>query len=70
MHSWNLFSAWTSHKQTWTHKIHNDPDLGEVTTFPLIIFYVPGHNANTQMSFCLETPKNSHNWDSCDFGGP
>jgi hypothetical protein len=60
--------------QTWTHKTHHDLDLGEATTFPLIIYFVPGHGTSTQMSFCLETPKwkswNSHNWDSCDFGGP
>jgi hypothetical protein len=31
--------------------------LGEATTFPIIIFYVFGHEANTQMSFCLKTPK-------------
>jgi hypothetical protein len=30
------------------------PDLGEATTFPLIVFSMPGHEANTQMSFCLE----------------
>jgi hypothetical protein len=26
--------------------------LGETTTFPLIVFYVLGHGANIQMSFC------------------
>jgi hypothetical protein len=31
--------------------------LGEATTFPLIVFFVLGHKANTQMSFCPETPK-------------
>ncbi len=30
---------------------------GEAITFPLIIFFVLGHGANTQMSFCPEIPK-------------
>jgi hypothetical protein len=30
--------------------------MGEATTFPLIIFFVRGHGANSQMSFCLGTP--------------
>ncbi len=47
----------TSHKQTQTHKTHHNPDLGEATTFPPIVFSVPGHGANTQMSFCPRTPK-------------
>ncbi len=45
------------HMQTKIHKIHHDLDLGEATTFPFIIFFVPGHEANIQMSFCSETPK-------------
>jgi hypothetical protein len=57
MHRWNIFGARTSHKQTWTHKTHHGPNLGEATTFPYIVFYVLGHAANTQMSFCLGTPK-------------
>jgi hypothetical protein len=56
MHSWNLFGAWTSHGQTQIHKIHHDLDLGEATTFPLIVYYVFGHRTNTQMSFCPGTP--------------
>jgi hypothetical protein len=54
------FGARTSHKQTQTYKIHHGPDLGEATTFPLIVFFVPGHRASTQMSFCPRTPK----WES------
>jgi len=38
--------------QTWTHKIHHGLNLGEATTFPLIVYFVPGHKTNTQMSFC------------------
>jgi hypothetical protein len=35
------------------------PGLGEATTFPLIVYFVFGHEASTQMSFCwsLEIPK-------------
>ncbi len=33
------------------------PNLKEATTFPLIIFFVFGHGASTQMSFCPEIPK-------------
>jgi len=74
MHSWNTFGANMSHEQTWTHKIHHGPNLGEATTFPLIIYYVPLHESHIQMAFCFETPKwesrNSHSWDSRNFGGP
>jgi hypothetical protein len=56
MHNWNTFGARTNHKQTRTHKIYHSLDLGEATTFPLIVFYVLGHGAYTQMSFCLGTP--------------
>jgi hypothetical protein len=57
MHSWNIFGARTNHGQTWIHKTHHDPNLGEATTFPLIVFSMPGHGASTQMSFCLKNPK-------------
>jgi hypothetical protein len=74
MHNWSIFYAWMSHGQTWTHKTHHSPNLGEATTFPFIVFSVPGHEANTQMSFCLGTLKlesrNSQNWDSFNFRGP
>jgi hypothetical protein len=70
----SIFSAWTNHMHTQIHKIHHGLDLGEATTFLLIIFYVHGHMASTQMSFCLRIPKlesqNSRNWDSHNFGGP
>ncbi len=49
----------THHGQTQTYKTHHNPDLGEATTFPLIIYFVPGHRTNTQMSFCPETPSGS-----------
>jgi hypothetical protein len=47
------------------------PKLGEATTFPLIVLFVPDHGTSTQMSFCPGTPKlefrNSLNWDSRNF---
>ncbi len=55
--TWNTFGARTSHEQTWTHKTHHSPHLGEATTFPLILFFVHGHWTNTQMSFCPGNPK-------------
>ncbi len=55
MCSWNTFGAWTSHGHTWTSKIHHIPNLGEVTTFPLIIFSMISHKGYIQMSFCLGT---------------
>jgi hypothetical protein len=57
MHSLNTFGAQRNHGQTWTHKTHHDLELGEATTFPLIVFFVPSHGANTQMSFCPMIPK-------------
>jgi hypothetical protein len=74
MHNWSIFGARTNHEQTHIHNIHHGLDLGEVTTFPLIVFYVPGHGAYIQMSFYLKIPElesqNSLNWDSHNFGGP
>ncbi len=46
-----------SHEQTQIHKTHHDPNLGEAITFPLIVFFVLGDGANTQMSFCPDIPK-------------
>ncbi len=36
--SWNTFGAWMNHGQTRTHR---GLDLGETTTFPLIVFSMP-----------------------------
>jgi hypothetical protein len=57
VHSWNTFGARMSHEQTRIHKTHHGPDLGEATIFPFVVFFVPGHRANTQMLFCPRTPK-------------
>jgi hypothetical protein len=57
MRSWSTFGARTSHKQTQIHKTHHIPNLGETTTFPLIVFSMHGHGAYTRMSFCPQIPK-------------
>ncbi len=55
MCSYNTLSARTSHKHTRTHKTHHNLNLGEATTFPLIVFFVLGHmRACTQMLFCFK----------------
>jgi hypothetical protein len=63
--------AQTSHGQTQTH---HDSNLGEATTFPLIVYFVLGHGTSTQMAFCFGTleweSRNSQNWDSRNFRGP
>ncbi len=51
MHSWSTFGARTNHEQTQSHKTHHSLDLGEATTFPLIVYSMHGHGTNTQMSF-------------------
>jgi len=74
MCNWTTLNARTSHEQPQTHKTHHNLDLGKATTFPLIVFFMFGHKASTQMSFCLRTPKwesqNSQNWDFHNIGGP
>ncbi len=52
MHSWNIFGAQMNHMHTQTHKIHHGLDMGEATTFPLIVFYVIRYGGYIQMSFC------------------
>jgi hypothetical protein len=66
MHNLNTFGARTNHMQTWTHKTHHGPDLGEATTFPFIVYFVPLHEAHIQMAFCPGTPTYSQSWDSRD----
>jgi hypothetical protein len=73
MHSYSTFSARMNHGQTQTQKTHHNLDLEEATTFPLIVYFGPLHEAHIQMAFCPGTPKwesqNSQTWDSYDFGG-
>jgi hypothetical protein len=57
MHSLSTFGAKTSHGQTQTHKTHHDPDLGEATTFPFIVYFMHGHGTSTKMAFCPGTSK-------------
>jgi hypothetical protein len=74
MSSLSIFGARMSYWQTWMHKTHHGPDLGEAINFPFIVYYVPSHGTNIQMSFCPMTPKwesrNSQSWDFHNFGGP
>jgi hypothetical protein len=44
---WSTFGAQMNHGHTWTHKIHHGPNLGEATTFPLLVFSMHGHGACT-----------------------
>ncbi len=49
-----------SHEQTQTHKTHRDPDLGEATTFPLIVYFVTGHKGPpSKWHFVLGLPSGS-----------
>jgi hypothetical protein len=69
MHILSIFGARTNHRQTRTHKIHHNLDLGEATTFPLIVYSMPFCKAHIQMAFCLGTPKFSK-LDFREFGAP
>jgi hypothetical protein len=46
-----------NHRQIQIHKTHHGSDLGEATSFTLIIYYVLLHEAHIQMAFCPRTPK-------------
>jgi hypothetical protein len=41
----------------WTHLTHHDPDSGEATTFPLIVFSAALRRGYIQMALFLGTPK-------------
>jgi hypothetical protein len=45
--------------KTRTHNTHHGPDLGEATTFPLIVFFMLGHGANTKCHFVPGLPNES-----------
>jgi hypothetical protein len=68
---WNFKAKEEREKEIRTH--HN-PDLGEVITFPLRIFFVIRHGGYTQMAFFSGLPswesQNSQNWDFHHFGCP
>jgi hypothetical protein len=46
-------------RTTQTHKTHHGLDLGEATTFPLIVYFVPLHEAHIQMAFISRLPSGS-----------
>jgi len=56
-----------SHGHTRTHKTHHGPNLGEATTFPLIIFFVLRYGAYTQMSFLSRKVSISQLWRPINF---
>jgi len=57
MHNLNTFGARMNHKHTRTNKTYHCLNLGEATTFPLIVFSMISHKGYIQMSFCPRTPK-------------
>jgi hypothetical protein len=57
VHNWSTFGVRMSHRQIRIHKTHHGPDLGEATTFPLIVYSMLFHEAHIQMAFCPGTPK-------------
>jgi hypothetical protein len=57
VHYWSTFGARMNHNQIQIHKTHHGSDLGEATTFPLTVHFVPLHKAHIQMTFGLGTPK-------------
>jgi hypothetical protein len=40
-----------------THKARHGPNSREATTFPFILYFVPLHEAQIRMTFCLGIPK-------------
>jgi len=40
-----------------THKTHHALELGETTTFPFIVYFLPLHEAHIQMAFCPRSPE-------------
>jgi hypothetical protein len=50
VHCWSTFGVRTHHGQIRTHKTHQGSDLREATTFPLIVYFVPLHEADIQIA--------------------
>ncbi len=44
-------------RATHINKTHHSLDLGEATTSPLIVYFMPFHEAHIQMAFCPRIPK-------------
>jgi hypothetical protein len=57
VHSWSTFGARTNHGQTRICNAHHGLYLGEATTFSLIVYSVPFHEAHIQMAFCFGSPE-------------
>jgi hypothetical protein len=53
VHNWNFFGAGTSHGQTQTHKSHHNRNLGEATTFPLIVYSVVTTGLTSKWCFVI-----------------
>ncbi len=56
MHNLNTFGVKTNNGQTHIHNTHHNPNMGEATTFPLIVYFVPFHETHIQMAFCPIIP--------------
>ncbi len=54
-----VVGARTNHGQTRTHKTHHNSELGEATTFPLIVYFVLLHEATSKWLFILGLPSGS-----------
>jgi hypothetical protein len=46
MRGWSTFVAQMNHGHTQIHKTHHGLNLGEATTFPLIVLSMNSHNDN------------------------
>jgi hypothetical protein len=69
-HAW----CWDKPRATRPHWIHHDPDPGEATTFPHIVFSAFAHGGYIRMALFPGTPevesRNCPDLDSRDFGRP
>jgi hypothetical protein len=59
VHSWKTFGARMSHGQPRTHNTHHNSDLGEATTFPLIVYFVALQGATSKWLFVPRLPNGS-----------
>jgi hypothetical protein len=55
MHNWSTFGARMNHGQFGHTRFTTSPNLGEATTFPLIISSAPLHRGHIQIAFCPGT---------------
>jgi hypothetical protein len=51
VHSLSIFGVRMSHEQPQIHKSHHNLNLGEATTFSLIVYFVPLHGATSKWHF-------------------